>query len=95
MRVRHMEGSAHLYTGEVEYDAYNNLKTFKEKVGTSRTPYQTDFAYDVENKPTVLTFGDTNNTVAYGYDALGRVITRTVTAGGSAYSSNYGYVAGG
>ena len=31
MRITHMEGeNTHLYTGQVEYDEYNNLKTFKE-----------------------------------------------------------------
>ena len=40
-------------------------------------------------------FGDANNKVAYGYDALGRMASRTITANGSVYSSNYGYVAGG
>jgi len=41
MRATHTENGAHLYTGEAEYDAYNNLKTFKEKVGAARTAYQT------------------------------------------------------
>ena len=95
MRITHMEGeSTHLYTGQVEYDEYNNLKTFKEQVGTARTPYQTDFTYDNENKPTLMTFGDTNNKVAYAYDAIGRVSSRTVTAAGHAYATAYGYAAG-
>ena len=54
MRVITTNGAGHLYTGEVEYDGQNNLKTFKEKVGVTRTAYQTDFAYDVENKPTLV-----------------------------------------
>ena len=95
MRITHMEGeSTHLYTGQVEYDEYNNLKTFKEQVGTARTPYQTDFTYDNENKPTLMTFGDTNNKVAYAYDAIGRVSSRTVTAAGHAYATAYGYATG-
>ena len=94
MRVKHMEGSAHVYTGEVEYDGYNNLQTFKEQVGASRTPYQTDFTYDNENKPTLLTYGSTSNKTAYAYDVIGRVSTRTVTAGGYSYASAYGYAAG-
>ena len=94
MRVITTNDAGHLYTGEVEYDGQNNLKTFKEKIGTSRTPYQTDFTYNVENKPTLMTFGDTNNKVAYVYDALGRMSTRTVTVGGIASASTYSYVAG-
>ena len=41
MRVKHMEGSAHVYTGEVGYDGYNNLQTFKEQMGANRTPNRT------------------------------------------------------
>ena len=37
-----------------------------------------------------MTFGDTNNKVAYAYDAIGRMNGRTVTVGGTAY----GYLAG-
>ena len=95
MRITHMEGEdTHLYTGQVEYDEYNNLKTFKEQVGTARTPYQTDFTYDNENKPTLMTFGDTSNKVAYAYDAIGRMSSRTVTAAGHSYATTFNYLAG-
>ena len=94
MRIIHMEGDDHLYTGQVWYDEYSNLQTFKEQVGTSRTAYQTDFTYDTENKPTLMTFGDTSNKVAYAYDAIGRMSGRTVTVGGTAYATAYGYLAG-
>ena len=30
MRITTVEGDNHIYTGEVAYDEYNNLKTFKE-----------------------------------------------------------------
>ena len=94
MRIIHMEGDDHLYTGQVWYDEYSNLQTFKEQVGTSRTAYQTDFTYDTENKPTLMTFGDTENKVAYAYNAIGRMSGRTVTVGGTAYATAYGYLAG-
>ena len=95
MRVTHMEGAAHLYTGEVSYDRYSNLSAFREKVGADGTAYRTDFSYDRENKPTLIIFGDANNKVAYAYDALGRLSTRTATVGGNAATSTYSYVAGG
>ena len=94
MRITHMQGTAHLYTGQVEYDAYNNLKSFKEKVGANRTAYQTTFAYDNENKPTTLSFGNSSNKVAYTYDGIGRMKKRTVTVGGTAYATSYTYAAG-
>ena len=40
-------------------------------------------------------FGDANNKVAYAYDALGRLASRTATVGGNAATSTYSYVAGG
>ena len=94
MRIVHMEGTSHLYTGQVEYDAYNNLSAFREKVGANRTAYQTTFTYDNENKPTAVAFGDTNYKVAYTYDGIGRMKKRTVTVGGTAYATSYTYVAG-
>lgn len=96
MRITHLHRDTgdHLYSGEVEYDEYNNLKTFKEQVGSDRTAYRTDFAYDNENKPTLMTFGDGNNKVAYAYDAIGRLNSRTVTAAGQAYATTYAYLAG-
>ena len=63
-------------------------------MGAGRTPYRTDFTYDSENKPTRMTFGDTNNQVEYAYDAIGRVSSRTVTAAGQPYATAYGYAAG-
>ena len=94
MRITHMEGANHLYTGQVWYDEYNNLKTFREQVGTGKTAFRTDFTYDVENKPTLMTYGDTNNKVAYTYDTLGRTNKKTLTVGGKAYATTYSYVAG-
>ena len=95
MRITHMMNTTHLYTGEVEYDEYNNLKTFKEKVGSNRTAYQTNFTYDKENKPTLMTFGDANNKVSYVYDALGRISSRTLAVGGTGTTITYNYVDGG
>ncbi len=94
MRKTQMENGAHLYTGQVQYDAYNNLKTFQEKVGSVLTAYRTDFTYDGENKPTLLTYGDTNHTVAYTYDGIGRVTQRTVTLGGNTCATTYAYLSG-
>ena len=94
MRIIQKENGAHMYTGQVEYDEYNNLKTFKEKVGTNSTAYQTDFTYDIENKPTKLTYGNANNKIEYTYDGIGRMSQRAVTLGGATHTTTYGYVAG-
>lgn len=89
-----MAGSAHSYTGEVTYDQYNNLSTFKEQVGAGRTSYSTTFTHDNENRPTLLNFGSSRQ-VAYVYDGLGRISRRTVNAGGTGVATTYGYLAGG
>ncbi len=94
MRKTTMQGSTHVYTGEVTYDQYNNLATFKEQVGGSRTAYTTTFTHDNENRPTTLDFGG-NRKVSYTYDSAGRVAQRTVNAGGTAVATSFGYAAGG
>ena len=95
MRITHMEGDNHVYTGEVTYDAYNNLARFEETVGSDRTVYSTAFSYDVENKPTLLKYNDSDSDkVAYTYDGLGRIEKRTITVGGNAREISYTYVAG-
>ena len=95
VRVRTTSGNSHVYTGEVGYDQYNNLAYFKEQVGTNRAAYKTTFTYDNENRPTTINHGDTANHVVNSYDILGRIVGRTVTAGGKATASQYTYVSGG
>ena len=95
MRITHMEGNNHVYTGEVTYDEYSNLARFEESVGSARTAYSTAFTYDVENKPTLLKYNDSSaDKVAYTYDELGRTAKRTVTVNGHASETNYVYLAG-
>ena len=91
---KHLDTGAHLYTGEVSYDEFNNLKTFKEQVGSDRAAYTTTFTHDNENRPTQLNFGSSRQ-VAYVYDGLGRISRRTVNAGGTGVATTYGYLAGG
>ncbi len=91
---RHLDTGAHLYTGEVAYDEFNNLKTFKEQVGSDRAAYTTTFTHDNENRPTLLNFGSSRQ-VAYVYDGLGRISRRTVNAGSTGVATTYGYLAGG
>lgn len=94
MRKTTMQGNTHVYTGTVTYDQYNNLASFKERVGGGRTAYSTTFTHDNENRPTLLNFGG-NRQVAYTYDGIGRVSQRTVNAGSAAVATSYSYLAGG
>ena len=95
-RIRETEGSSHLYTGEVRYDAAKgNLQSFTEFVGSGYTKYRTTFAYDSENRPTTLNYGDTNHQTVLTYDSLGRVSNRVVKVGGNSYGSAYSFIAGG
>ena len=91
---KHLDTGAHLYTGEVSYDKFNNLKTFSEQVGSERTTFATTFTHDNENRPTLLNFGSSCQ-VAYVYDGLGRISRRTVNTGGTDVATTYGYLAGG
>ena len=91
---KHLDTGAHLYTGEVSYDKFNNLKTFKEQMGSERTAFAITFTHDNENRPTLLNFGSSRQ-VAYVYDGLGRISRRTVNAGGTDVATTYSYLAGG
>ena len=91
---KHLDTGEHLYTGEVSYDKFNNLKTFSEQVGSERTTFGTTFTHDNENRPTLLNFGNSRQ-VAYVYDGLGRISRRTVNAGSTDVATTYGYLAGG
>ena len=91
---KQLDTGAHLYTGEVSYDKFNNLKTFSEQVGSERTTFGTTFTHDNENRPTLLNFGSSRQ-VAYVYDGLGRISRRTVNAGSTGVATTYGYLAGG
>ncbi len=95
MRVTTRGEGGHVHTGELAYDTYNNLSAFKEKAGSGSTPYTTTYAYDNGSRPTTVQFGDAGNKVGYGYDALGRLSTRTLTVGGLHYTTTYGFEAGG
>ncbi len=94
MRKTTMQGSTHVYTGEVTYDQYNNLSSFKEQVGSGRTAYTTTFTHDNENRPTALNFGGSRS-MSYAYDSLGRLSQKTVNAGGTGVTTTYAYLAGG
>ena len=56
--------------------------------------FRTDFSYDAENKPTLMTYGDDTNKVAYSYDNLGRTAAKTLTVDGRAYETGYTYLPG-
>lgn len=62
------------------YDANNNQSKVSDKV--NGTAYETNYAYDKDNKPTSITYNRaTSNNISMGYDALGRLTTNTVSTG--------------
>ncbi len=81
-----------IYEAQVGYDQYGNLCKFRETVAGSET-HTTNFTYDEENRPTVLTY-ENGQTVTYTYDALGRIVKRSVGAEGSEVETTYTYVPG-
>ena len=61
-RVKLRENGGHVYTGEVGYDPLKGLLAkFTEKVGAGYAKYETTFGYDNEDRPTSISYGDTNN----------------------------------
>ena len=65
----------------------------KEQVGTARTKYNTAIAYDTADRVTGMTF--TNGSVSYTYDGVGRIATKSITAGTYTDTYTYSYLAGG
>ncbi len=93
MRIIGREGNNHLYTVEVTYDGYSHPSGMKEQVGTARTKYNTAIAYDTADRVTGMTF--TNGSVSYTYDGVGRIATKSITAGTYTDTCTYSYLAGG
>lgn len=85
----------HVYTGKVAYDdIFSRLSKFTEHVGADHEEYLTEFSYDDENRPTLLSYGD-NGESTLEYDGLGRVTKATVKAGnGAVNTTTYTYVTG-
>ena len=81
-----------IYEAQVGYDQYGNLCKFRETVAGSET-HTTNFTYDEENRPTVLTY-ENGQAVTYTYDALGRIQKRKVGTEGSEVETTYTYVPG-
>lgn len=91
--TRAADNNALIYQTTLNYDNYNNLSLFRERVGTDI--HQTTYAYDRDNRTTGIEYGASTRKVAYAYDGLGRITTKTVTNGSNAAASTYGFIAGG
>ena len=85
----------YLQEAAAEFDRhrFGNLARFKENVKGTQ-PFATEFAYDVENRPTTLNYGSDRKTV-YEYDAIGRILSKKVYISSNSYiKSEYTYFAG-
>lgn len=79
-----------VHVNVINYDEYGNVVARKEKMG-SNANYETTFAYDVDNRPTMLRFGEDNREITYAYDRVNRISTRT-TVGAVNYMTTYSYL---
>ena len=82
-----------LYRATLTYDAQNRLQTFHERTGDEY--HKTAFTYDKDSRVTQMDYDDTDRSkVEYTYDTLGRVSSRKVTGGETAYETAYTFVKG-
>ena len=83
-----------LYRTLLKYDKFSNLEQFTEKTGDET--HTSKYAYDRDNRVTEIQYDGAAQKVAYTYDDLGRVTTRTAECGSAAgkLTSTYTYVDG-
>ena len=81
-----------LYRATLTYDAQNRLQTFHERTGD--TYHKTAFTYDRDSRVTQMDYDTDKGKVEYTYDTLGRVSSRKVTGGETAYETAYTFVKG-
>ena len=72
-----------LYRATLTYDAQDRLQTFHERTGD--TYHKTAFTYDKDSRVTQMDYDTDRGKVEYTYDTLGRVSSRKVTNGETAY----------
>ena len=92
MRKTTTGASGDIYVAEVNYDQYNNLACFKERI-SGEDAYETGYEYDNENRPTKVTYSN-GVEIQYQYDGLGRITKRTVIDGTDIQETSYTYVHG-
>ena len=72
-----------LYRATLTYDAQNRLQAFHERTGDEY--HKTAFTYDRDSRVTQMDYDTDRGKVEYTYDTLGRVSSRKVTGGETAY----------
>ena len=85
-----MQGTNHVYTGQLTYNGYDLPHQFTEFMGPARTRHTTTFGYDDENRVVTESFDGTWG-VRYFYDYLGRLYRREVPTGIIDVPSYYEY----
>ena len=81
-----------LYRATLTYDGQNRLESFRERAGEET--HRTEFHYDKDSRVTQMDYDTDKGKVEYSYDSLGRIVTRKVTNGTSAYETAYTFVEG-
>lgn len=92
--IIHEDGKHH-YTEEVSYDGASRVSALRSLVGAEKVPYRTEFAYDSEDRPTIITYDVPEYGVMVRYDSLGRVISRKLMNDADGYLTRYDYAQGG
>ncbi len=75
------------------YDNNNNANSLKEVI--ENIIYDTNFSYDKDNRLTGVTYNrNTNNSISYSYDTLGRMQSKNTNTGSAQFNTNYSYLNG-
>lgn len=84
-----------VYRTRLKYNNLNNLVLFAEEVGGET--HKSAYTYDRDNCVTGITYDDSEHSIGYDFDELGRLKTRTAVSGlfGGALISTYSYLGGG
>lgn len=81
------------YVSEVKCDQFGNVVEIDEQINNQGITLNTYYSYDDENRVVDVICDEGDRIIAYTYDAIGRVATRTANGWKTSYPTTYQYLA--
>ena len=81
------------YVSEVKYDQFGNVEEIDEQINNQGITLNTYYSYDDENRVVDVICDEGDRIIAYTYDAIGRIATRTANGWKTSYPTTYQYLA--